>query len=292
MIPAAAALGVVGVLRLKGGPRAVFLGLAVVMAAGFAAYYESIFGRTTPLALYDGLPAEATASPLPALFGLALDRSFGLLPHAPVFLLALAGLGAFLRRRSEAWPHLLVGLSVVAPVLTWRMWWGGQCPPARFLVPLVPFLAVALAARAAEDGRGLMRWRAALLGLGGALAVFMVAVPGRLLLLNRGSRPTRVWAALSGEGQLGRYLPALTQPDAAETRVATLWVLALLVLFTLDGLAEDRERVDRLFRGLGLPLVMLLSLALGVDLWARAGVAPTEADPLIRAGPGPIEAIP
>ena len=74
--------------------------------------------------------------------------------------------------------------------------------------------------------------------------------------------------------------------------MAALWVLALLVLFTLDGLAEDREPVDRLFRGLGLPLVMLLSLALGVDLWARAGVAPTEADPLILAGPGPIEAIP
>ncbi len=284
MIPAAAALGVVGVVQLRGRPRAAFLSVAAVMAAGFVAYYQSIFGRPNPLALYHGLPAEATASPLPALFGLFIDRSFGLLPYAPIFLLGLAGLGAFLRRKSSAWPHLVVGLAVLAPLLTWRMWWGGQCPPARFLVPLVPFLAVAVAVRAAEDARGLMRWRVALLGLGFALAVFMVANPGRLFLLNRGSRPTRVWAALSGEGQIGLYLPGLTQPDGGEIRVAALWVLALLVLFALDGLAEDRDRVDSLFRGLGLPLLLLLSLGLGVDLWARAGLAPAEADPLILAG--------
>jgi hypothetical protein len=256
------------------------------MAAGFVAYYQSIFGRPTPLALYSGLPVEAQTVPVAALFGLALDRSFGLLPHAPVFLLSLAGLGAFLRRRGEAWPHLLVGFCVLAPVMTWRMWWGGQCPPARFLVPLVPCLAVALAARAAEDSRGLMRWRTALMASGYALAFFMVADPGRLLLLNRGSRPTRLWGALAGEGQLGRYLPGLTEIDGAEARVAALWVLTLLVLFALDGLAEDRERPDRLFRGLGLPLALVLAVGLGVDLWARRDRAPIE-DPLrLARSPG------
>lgn len=273
MIPAAAALGAVGVLRLRGRPRVAFCVAAAAMAAGFLAYYQSVFGRPTPLALYSGLPADAQSAPAAAFFGLALDRSFGLLPHAPVFLLSLAGLGAFLRRRGEAWPHLLVGFCVLAPVLTWRMWWGGQCPPARFLVPLVPVLAVALAARAADDSRGLMRWRAALIATGYGLALFMVADPGRLLLLNRGHRPTRLWATLSGEGQLGRYLPGLTEMDGAEARVAALWVLALLVLFALDGLAEDRERMDRFFHGLGLPLLLLLAIGLGVDLWARGGQA-------------------
>jgi hypothetical protein len=286
MVPAAAALGLVAVGRLRSRPRFVFLGVAGTTAALFLGYYQAVFGHPTPLALYAGLPPEARTTPLPAFFGLALDRSFGLLPHAPVFLLALAGLGAFLRRRAEAWPHLLVGLAVLAPVLTWRMWWGGQCPPARFLVPLVPCLAVALAARLAEDSRGLARWRWPLLGAGYALAFYMVAEPGRLLLLNRGSRPTRLWAALGGEGAIGRYLPGLTDVDGAEVRVAGIWVIALLVLFVLDGLAEDSDRMDRLFRGLGMPILLLLAIGLAVDLWARPG-PPSLREPLNMAWESP-----
>ena len=79
-----------------------------------------------------------------------------------------------------------MGLAVLAPVFTWRMWWGGQCPPARFLVPLVPLLSVALGTRAALPARGLLRWRWPLVGIGTALALFMAARPGELMLLNRG----------------------------------------------------------------------------------------------------------
>jgi hypothetical protein len=279
MVPAAAALGLVAVVRLRGRPRIAFLATAGAMACGFLAYYQTVFGHPTPLALYAGVPADARSSPLPALFGLALDRSFGLLPHAPVFLLALAGLGAFFRLRGEVSPHLLVGLAVLAPVLTWRMWWGGQCPPGRFLVPLVPLLAVCVAARLADDSRGLARWRWTLLGLGYGLGLYMVVEPGRLLLLNRGSRPTRLWEALGGEGALGRYLPGLTDVDGAEVRVAALWAVALLVLFVLDGLAEHGGRTDRLFRGLGLPLALLVAIGLAVDLWARSAPAPAGAPP-------------
>jgi hypothetical protein len=281
MIPAAAALGIVALVRLRGQPRLVFIATAAAMAVVFFAYYQSVFGHPTPLALYAGLPAEARMSPLPALFGLFLDRSFGLLPHAPVFLLSLAGLSAFMKRRSEAWPHLLVGTCVLAAVLTWRMWWGGQCPPARFLVPLVPLLAVTLAARAAEDVRGIMRWRWVLLAGGYALALLMVADPGRLLLLNRGNRPTRLWEALGGGALLGRYLPSLTDIDGAEIRVTTVWVVALLVLFVLDGLAEDNDRMDRLFRGLGLPIALLVAIGIAVDLWARS--AAPAGEPMRRA---------
>jgi len=97
----------------------------------------------SPLAIYGGVPRDADGSPLRALAGLLLDRSFGLLPYAPVFLVALAGLAALVRAR--AWAPLLAGAAVLGPALVWRMWWGGQCPPARFLVPMVPVLALALA---------------------------------------------------------------------------------------------------------------------------------------------------
>jgi hypothetical protein len=138
-----------------------------------------------------------------------------------------------------------------------------------------------------------MRWRWLLLGGGYALALFMVADPGRLLLLNRGNRPTRLWEALGGGAPLGRYLPSLTDVDGIEARVTMVWVAALLVLFVLDGLAEDNERMDRLFRGLGLPLALLLAIGLAVDLWARSAAPAGEpthraATAAIRSGePGP-----
>ncbi len=267
MMPAALALALVALARLRGPARVAFLAVAAAMGAGFLLYYRAIFGVASPLAIYGGLPRDADGSPLRALAGLFLDRSFGLLPYAPVFLIALAGLGRLVRLR--AWEPLLVGAAVIAPVLPWRMWWGGQCPPARFLVPLVPVLALALAARVAVSRTGLARWRWPLALLGIATTIGMTIRPGALLLLNRGDRPTRLWAALSGERPIGTYLPSLVSASSDEWRVALVWLAALALLLGLDVAARRRERIDRLFRGLGLPIVLLLVVGMAVDDWAR-----------------------
>jgi hypothetical protein len=294
MIPAAGVLGLLGLLRLRGRSLAVFLGVAGAMAAAYLAHFQHIYGHPTPLAIYGGAAPAEPGSPLRAAAGLLLDRSFGLLPCAPVFLLALPGMAVFARRPwRESLPHALLAGAVLVPVLEWRMWWGGQCPPGRLLVPLVPFLGIGLALRAAGPPRGLMRWRWPLLLSGLALATFMIAEPARLLLLNRGARPTRVWAALSGAWPVGRYLPSLTVPDPAETRVALLWVAAIGGLIVLDQLALRRDAVDRLFRGLGLPLVLALTVGVLVDEWARAGSEPVrDGVPLPAEGRGGAEGDP
>jgi len=271
MLPVAVALAVVALLRLDGRSRTAFLGVATLMAGVFLAYYHGVYGGLGPLGGYGGVPRELSASrPATAAAGLLLDRSFGLLPHAPAYLLALAGLPFLLRRRwVDLWPHLLVAVAVLVPALSWRMWWGGQCPPGRFLVPLVPLLALAVAARAAGPVAGLWRWRWTLLGLGLSLFWWMTREPGRLLLVNRGARPTRVWASLSGETPVGHYLPSLVAGEAEDWKVASVWLLALLVLLVLDRLARHRAAVDGWFRGLGLPVVLLLLVGLAVDGWAR-----------------------
>jgi hypothetical protein len=267
MLPVALALAVVALFRLRGRARTGFFGVAVIMAVAFLAYYRAIFGVASPLAIYGGVPRDADGSPLRALVGLALDRSFGLLPYAPVFLIALAAVGQLVRRR--AWECLLVGAAVLGPVLPWRMWWGGQCPPARFLVPLVPVLALALAARLALSRTGLARWRWPLALLGMAATIGMTVRPAALLLLNRGDRPTRLWAALSGERPIATYLPSLVAATPDEWRVALVWLVALGVLLGLDVWARRRDRIDRLFRGLGLPIVLMLAIGVAVDSWAR-----------------------
>jgi hypothetical protein len=283
MIPAAAALGLVALLRLRGRSLAAFGASAGLMAVAFLAYYQWVLGTPTPLALYGGVPQGVVSSPLVASVGLLLDRSFGLLTVAPVFLLAAPGIVLLARGRGwrEVWPHVAVGAAVLAPLLTWRMWWGGQCPPGRFLVPLIPLLGVAVAARLAATPRGLARWRWALVAVGGALTLFMTASPEAMLLLNRRDRATRVWDALaaSGGADLNRYLPSLVPQDPAEARVAALWVGALGFLLLLDQLAARQDRVDRWFRGLGLPLVLWLAIGVGVDRWARAGARSPQPEP-------------
>lgn len=277
LIPAAAALGVVALVRLEGRARVAFVSAVVAAGVGYITFFYAVFGTPTPLAVYGGgVPGGLEGHPLRAAVGLLLDRSYGLLPYAPVFVLSLAAAPLVVRRpQREVWSGALVGAAVLAPVLTWRMWWGGQCPPGRFLVPLVPLLAVLLAMRAARDGgppRGLLRWRAALLAAGYGILVIGVLAPGRMLLLGRRSRPSRLWTALSGEGDLNRYLPTLSHhPDAAAVRVAVLWVVALGVLLLLDALSRSRPWADRAFGGLALPLALFLLVGAGVDYWARRG---------------------
>ena len=102
----------------------------------------------------------------------------------------------------------------------------GSARPRASWCPLVPVLAVALAAR-----RGLARTRARALALAAArprrrdCARHDRRDPGALLLLNRGDRPTRLWAALSGDGRVGdatcrRWSPRRADECARRGRLA------------------------------------------------------------------------
>jgi hypothetical protein len=102
-------------------------------------------------------------------------------------------------------------------------------------------------------------------------------------MINNRDGPIAAFELLKGETSLTRYLPRLTsrrgserppwRPPPAEGRVAFVWVAALGVLLALDRLALSRERVDRAFRGLALPLALLLLVTAAVDDWARAGAS-------------------
>ena len=155
--------------------------------------------------------------------GLLLDQEFGLLVYAPVFALAAAGVAALWRRDRRL---TVTGLALVAVVVgtagTWHMWRGGFNPPARFLVPIVPVLALGLAAALT---RGLTAPAALLAGWGLWLGAVGVAEP-RLLHRDRdGTAP--VFRAVSGAEEWTRLLPGFVLEDAQRSRLAVVWGLAL-----------------------------------------------------------------
>jgi hypothetical protein len=283
MALAAACLGAFGALRLRGRARLAFLLTAGAMAAAYAAYQHWVFGTLAPFARYAGeVPIPMVRrTPLRTLVGLFVDGAYGLLPYAPVFLLALAGLPLLVGRgQRDRWAFVLAGLGVLLPVLGWRNWFGFS-PPARFTVPLVPLLATAAALRlSAAPGRGLARWRWGLVVAGLALAVVMFAEPRAMRMVNgRDGSPPGALETLRGQTSPARYLPYLSsrtgsvappwEPPASEARVAAVWVAALGLVLLLDRAARSRDRVDRFFRGLALPILLFLAVSVAVDRWAR-----------------------
>src|SRR6185503_17320627 len=93
---------------------------------------------------------------VPALAGKLLDRNYGLLPYAPWYVLALAG-GWIAWRKSRSVLAAGAPYLILTCLLNYPRVWGGSMYPGRTLVPLLPFVAVPLAAGLAWARQGGMR---------------------------------------------------------------------------------------------------------------------------------------
>jgi hypothetical protein len=210
----------------------VFAFVAALGAAGYGLFWMSIFGSPSALGIYGGLPEDAALNPARALMGLLMDRAYGILPVAPAFLALLLLKRPASKDAEEArfrQVEVVMIMAVLLPVLFWRMWWGGQSPPARLVAPMTPFLALWLVrlwdglahprARWAIAGATLWSW---------AIFLFAALQPGRLLFINKRARPTRVWEALWPGGPIDALLPDLARPESSDWLIAAAWLTLLL----------------------------------------------------------------
>jgi hypothetical protein len=235
-IPLAVVLALAAAMASQ-GRRATLIGFAIplgVSAVLQAAYYIRLYGSPVPFGAHAGF------APWPKFLqghvGLLLDRDHGLLMLAPLFLVAVAGLGAF---RREA-PHvagsaLAACLSLYFVVGTYQEWWGGFAPAPRYLVPLLGPLGVALAFGLREWSRRGFGLRASLLAAASVAVAMAAAIYPALQY--RHAHPVR--SLLPGIDWT-RYLPAWLAPDA-RTGALTALAIALAALLLLAG----RRRRDR-----------------------------------------------
>jgi hypothetical protein len=301
----AGVLGALTTWRLLRAPRGglarvgSYLAVPVASAVAWFGFFHVIYGSPDPRAQYGGF-LHASSSPAyvtSGIGGLLLDPQFGLLPYAPVFVAAFAGLALMLSSPRRAGPtrdafppHRLVGLTIlllVVPYLvsttTTRMWWGGWSAPARFVVTLLPPLGIAIAVAWQRTRR-----RATRVVLLGALGLTL-ATTGLVVWVDRGRlaynirQADALWLDWLGPlAALSRGVPTfLRAPEPESWLQSAAWVgllaTAWLVLRFLDG------RLLRTRAALGTAAVAAFAVmgmtALSV-VWCRnrsSGVEPTSA---------------
>jgi hypothetical protein len=177
--------------------------------------------------LWSGMPVAAA--------GILLDQEYGFLWWCPAFILALAGL----RRRWRQLPatsaaQLLSALAYGLPLLTVR-YWHGDMAPARYLVPMVPLLAL-WSAYALDPGKRLSR---VLLAWTWGAAWLMAVLPWLCYSKKQGESFLLGVAGKALHLPLTRLFPSyLAAPSAP---VAWAWPLFLAALLWCTLKVEARE---------------------------------------------------
>jgi hypothetical protein len=238
----------------RGSIAAFLAGAAILFAVRTAVTYH-FWGTfiTTP---HERFGAVAGWQPFIAesgtrVAGWLFDQEHGLLPYAPIYLLAPAGWLALWKRdrRLCADLSMVVGAYVAVitlPVLNAHGWRGGWTPAARFLVPVAPFLAV-LAFAAIADVRRLSPLVMVIAGVQVVLDVLLWQHPG--LLWNDGIGMSALLTFLDrGSGWLSRNVPSIFPPLGGRTialvAVAALGWLVLTAFLTIQA-HDTKETLER-----------------------------------------------
>ncbi len=253
---------------------AALLVVPLVSAVLWLGMFRAIYGTMDPRAPYGGATDQHLSRVPVGLTGLLLDQQFGLLPNAPIYLLACAGLPALMRRHRRVAIELAVAIvPYVLAIAGFHMWWAGHSSPARFLVPVLLPCALPIACWWARHPTRTPR-AAALVLL--AVSIATTAVLGwqdrGALLYNvrDGYAVSLDW--LAPAVNLAHALPSLFQTGAAGAwGRASGWIVALIAAWWLLRAFESRSSTPGRWT-LGVGLIGCLTLLIGATCgWAASG---------------------
>ncbi len=240
-----------------------------------ALYNFSIAGSVRPDALFLawGPGGVSSARIGQGLLGLLLDARYGILPYAPIYLLAAAGLvlgGA--RRFALALPAAVVYYATVASADNWS---GAVCNLGRYFMPVAP-LAVALVGVAlarTSPRRGAVAVALMLAGWTGLLARLLFQDP-------HSANDGWVLLAKSTFADGNQYVPNLfirSWSDGAAglgARIGAWMALALALAFWMRRAAGGKggESPARALAGVA---AVILASGLLLESWPSARMAPS-----------------
>ena len=241
------ALGVIFALRLAGRRRwralAWFAMAPLVGAAAWFGYFHAIYGVFDPSVATGGHGPFSTRNLPVSLPALLFDQGFGLLPQAPVYAAGLLGLASLFAWRTRlAAEFVLIAAAYLAAVSLFVMWWAGWSPPARFLVPVLPLLAIGAGHWWAGKRTALERAMATLGLACGAMVTTTLATVERGALVFAPREGTAGWLTwLSPLVDLPRGFPSFLRDSPSLAWLGVLAWLASLALgsFVLRGLARS-----------------------------------------------------
>lgn len=159
--------------------RLVALLLVPVLSAGAWFYFFKVhYGTFDPRAPY-GPEQQSLAWVLPAILALFFDGQYGLATYGPAVAVAFTGWwsrAAGFTRRLAVELALILGIYLVA-VSTVRMWWAGNpATPARFMMSLLPLLAVPVAVAWTRFNASARALAATLVAVGAGLTAVLLSV--------------------------------------------------------------------------------------------------------------------
>ena len=197
-------------------------------------------------------------APQSGIPGLLFDRAFGLVPRAPIYLLAFVGIGALWRRRRIYGPMLaalVLGWGFyflyIADLVTWHADGG---PSSRYLLAGLPFLVVGVASGIETVRASVGRMRAALSAfawIAVSWSVFVVFVYAVLPDLRyeympqiRDGNPVHLWLELGRvlRPDIQTALPSFYGGEVATIPLALLWVALAISLGALGYVISRRRQ--------------------------------------------------
>lgn len=239
---------VIGLVALLAGPwirepspRRRLAGILppALSAIALLAFYLYVYGHPFP-SMADHAGFNPPLDFVNAAFGLFLDEQWGLLIHAPVYLLVAAGLGTLWRHsRNEVLALLAVALPYLALLALYKVWWGDWGPAARYLAPIAPLAIAPIACWVAHVRRA------------GAFAnIALLAIPGFVIMGGFLAAPQLMYNHPLGHNALftawadginkvwPKVIPSFQSntPSPTEVRVGWSLVLALVaaILFWVN----------------------------------------------------------
>ena len=205
----------------------------VISLAGWFYFFYAIWGAPLPQAPYGDLVQTSPWNVVFGVPGLLFDQEYGLLPYAPVYILAGTGLWA-MWRHDDASRRRAVEVAVVFALLlgtvgAFRIWWGGSAPPGRPLTSglLLLSIPIAFAFRSAPAGSAARAAQHLLLWASIGLTMMMLFAQQGFLTANHRDGTSALLEYLSPRWPAWTLAPSFIHHEAGTALFHTLVWLAL-----------------------------------------------------------------